>query len=33
LRLLGQTRVVGAQRNEIHQAKSFHERMPEMMHA
>jgi uncharacterized protein len=33
LRLLGQTRVVGAKRNEIRRPQSFHERMPEIMHA
>jgi ApbE superfamily uncharacterized protein (UPF0280 family) len=33
LRLLGQTVVVGAKRNEIRRPQSFHERMPEMMHA
>jgi ApbE superfamily uncharacterized protein (UPF0280 family) len=33
LRLLGQTRVVGAERNEIHRPELFDERMPEMMHA
>ena len=33
LRLLGQTMVVGAKRNETRRAESFHERMPEMMHA
>jgi hypothetical protein len=33
LRLLGRTRVVGARRNEIRRPESFHEPMPEMMHA
>jgi uncharacterized protein len=33
LRLRGQTMVVGAKRNEIRQPESFHECMPEMMHA
>ncbi|HEY0910808.1 MAG TPA: UPF0280 family protein [Bradyrhizobium sp.] len=33
LRLLGRTMVAGAKRNEIRQPQSFHERMPELMHA